>query len=591
MTRIGRGILAAVLAAAAGGLLAPAPPAGAATAAEVRWQIAETVAAQIPGATVRRSDEEPLVGVPGVAELAAGRAEVMMDPAFWTQVVSNLLVSQTVVIPKPVDVVKPEAFLPTAPVENGKEASPLGRRPVDLAGVTYEWQGRTKTLKDFVTSTETDAVAFVHDGQIVTDLYANGWSADVRHQPWSVTKSFVSALVGIAVAEGRVRSIEQPIDAYVKPLGATAWKGTTIRNLLEMESGVHWDEGTPVLAVNTQVQQWVQAALDLVTDGALGQTRNEFLASLPREVPQGTRFSYNSGNTQLLAWLLETVYRKPFNEIVSAKLWKPAGMAGDARVMTDRVGDAIASQGLYSRIFDLARFGELFRHGGRTPGGRQVVPADWVRESTTMTAISKGDYAYQWWHGPTPSSYEASGFQGQKISVAPAECLTGVRLSHTLGGNLRPGGGDATDPASYGFAVEMGGAEWSAVYRAVAKRLGGCAARSPSRGAPARLRAALRLGGPSRMSRRAALRRGALRLRIRERSARTAMTLTARAGRTRIATRRLVLPAGRARTVSVPLTKAGRRLLRARRSVRIVVRAVAAGGGPRAATRRFTLRG
>jgi CubicO group peptidase (beta-lactamase class C family) len=591
MARTGRRTLAAVLAAAAAGALASAPPAGAATPSEVRRQIVETVAAQIPGAAVRRSDEEPLVGVPGVAELAAGRTEVMMDPAFWTQVVSNLLVSQTIVLPKPVDLVKPEAFLPTAPVENGKEASPLGRRPVDLAGVTYTWQGRTKTLKDFVTSTETDAVAFVHDGRIVTDLYANGWSADVRHQPWSVTKSFVSALVGIAVAEGRVRSLEDPVDAYVKPLAATAWKGTTIRNLLEMESGVHWDEGTPVLAVNTQVQQWVQAALDLVTDGALGQTRNEFLASLPREVPQGTRFSYNSGNTQLLAWLLETVYRKPFNEIISAKLWKPAGMAGDARVMTDRVGDAIASQGLYSRIFDLARFGELFRHGGRTPGGRQVVPASWVRESTTMTAISKGQYAYQWWAGPTPASYEASGFQGQKISVSPSDCLTGVRLSHTLGATLRPGGGDPADPSSYGFAVEMGSEEWSAVYRAVAKRLGACTPAAGARSTQGRSRVVLRLGGASRMSRRAALRRGALRIRVGARGARTSLTLTATARRTRVAARRLVLPAGRARTVSVPLTKAGRRLLRARRAVRIVVRAVPADAGRRAATRRFTLRG
>ena len=206
----------------------------------------------------------------------------------------------------------------------------------------------------------------------------------------------------------------------------------------------------------------------------MGQTRDEFLKSLPRVAPQGTQFSYNSGNTQLLAWLLEEVYDKPFNRVISQKLWKPMGMDGDAMVMTDRLGDAVASQGLYSRIFDLARFGELFRNGGVTPDGKRVVPANWVKRSTTMTANSGGGYAFQWWAGPTRGSYEASGFQGQKITVSPAHCLTGVRLSHTLGGNLRPGGGDPADPASYGFEVEMGGGEWSAVYRAVAKHLGTC---------------------------------------------------------------------------------------------------------------------
>ena len=143
----------------------------------------------------------------------------------------------------------------------------------------------------------------------------------------------------------------------------------------------------------------------------------------------------------------------------------PAGMAGDARMMTDRVGDVFASQGLYSRVFDLARFGELYRNGGRTPDGRQVVSSQWVGESTTMSALSGGSYAYQWWAGPTPGSFEASGFQGQKISVSPDHCLIGVRLSHTLGANLSSGS----------FEVEAGGAEWDAVYRAVAERLGACA--------------------------------------------------------------------------------------------------------------------
>jgi CubicO group peptidase (beta-lactamase class C family) len=439
--------------------------------ADVRAEIVEAVAQNIPGATVQQGVEDPFLNMPEVTALAEGRAEVMMDPAFWTQIVGNLLVSRTIVLPTPIDLVRPEMYLPTAPVANGSWTSPLRRREVDLSDLRYEWQGREKSLQDYVRSTETDAIGFVHEGRIVTDLYANGWTAEDRHQPWSVTKSFVSATIGVAVDEGRVLSIEDPIDRYVPELRGTAWEGTTIRNLLEMESGVHWDEGTPVLAQNTQVQQWIQAALDLYTNGELGQGRNEFLRSLPRVAPQDTAFSYNSGNTQVLAWLTEKVYGKPFNEIISEKLWQPTGMAGDARILTDRVGDAIASQGLYARIFDFARFGELFRNGGRTPAGAQVVSESWVRSSTTMTALSEGQYAHQWWAGPFPGSFEASGFQGQKISVAPSRCLTGVRLAHTLGADLSSGA----------FQVEMGGSEWWAVYRAVAERLGGCRAKAGPR--------------------------------------------------------------------------------------------------------------
>jgi CubicO group peptidase (beta-lactamase class C family) len=397
----------------------------------------------------------------------------VLDPEYWFNYVHEALVNGALILPKPVDLVRPEMYLPTVHVAHGSRTAPLPRRTVDLLGVTYEWQGRTKTLQDFLRTTETDGLAFVHRGDLVGEYFANGWSADVRHQPWSVTKSFVSALVGIAIDERRVGGVHEPIDAYIPELAGTAWEGVTIQNLLEMESGVHWDEGTPVLAVNTQVQQWVQMALDLYTDGVLGQTRNEFLKSLPKVYEQGTRFSYNSGNTQVLAWLLETVYGKPFNEVISEKLWQPAGMAADAMVMTDRVGDAVASQGLYARIQDFARFGELFRHDGVARGLGRVVPREWVRESTTMTDVSGGSYAYQWWAGARPGGYTASGFEGQKITVQPDACLTGVRLSHQLGADVREGE-DALDPGAYRFAVESGGDEWFALFRAVSDRLGGC---------------------------------------------------------------------------------------------------------------------
>ena len=454
---------------------------------------------------------------------------------------------------------------PTAPY-----VSALPRRERDLSRVTYEWQGRKKTMREFLRTTETDIVAFVRDGEVIADLYENGWSADVRHQPWSATKTFIAATVGIAVAEGRVRSVQDRIEAYIPELKGTAWEGARIVDVLQMRSGVFWDEDDPVLARNTQVQQWVQAALDLVTNGQLGQGRNDFLKALPKETQPGTKWRYNSGATQVLAWLTEKVYGKPFNQVISEKLWQPAGMDGDARILTDRVGDAIASQGLYSRVFDLARFGELLRNNGRTPEGRRVVPAAWVRDMTTLLDAPKGAYGYQTWIGPMPGTFQASGFQGQKISVAPDHCLVGVRLSHAFGVDTRPGDEPAGDPASYGFGTEFHAKEWNAMYQAVAKHLGRCQ-RPASGGAGAKVR----LGRAARLSRRAALRRGALRVRLGASGTRRVVRVTALAGRVRVATRRLVVRPGPPRFVRVPLTAKGRRLLRADRRVRVrlVVRA------------------
>jgi CubicO group peptidase (beta-lactamase class C family) len=430
-----------------------------------------SAAAPSPSADDRRLG---LVGWPSMPDLVIDRVGLVLDPEYWVNYARELLLDGVVTAPVPIDPVKPETVLPTARVAPGEYTSTLPRRPRDLRGVTYDWRGHEKTLGEFVRTTETDGVTFVHRGRIVGDYYANGWSAGLRHQPWSVTKSFTSTLVGIALDEGRIEALREPIDAYVVQLRGTAWQGTTIENILQMESGIQWDEENLFLPMNNQVMQWVQMGLDLYTDGAVGMTRNEYLASLPRVEPQGTTFHYNSGNTQVLAWLLETVYGKPFHRILQAKLWQPAGMAGDALVMTDRVGDAVASQGLYARSHDFARLGELFRNGGVTPEGRRVVSARWIRLATTFTDVSDGQYGYQWWHGATRDGYSAVGFQGNRITVAPGRCLTGVRLSHTLAADVSPGDGDPLDPATYGFEYVDGGAEWDAVFRAVARHLGGC---------------------------------------------------------------------------------------------------------------------
>jgi CubicO group peptidase (beta-lactamase class C family) len=415
--------------------------------------------------------------MPPIEDAVVGWVENWMEPDFWSSYVHDAAVNGNLNLPYPNDPVKPEAYLPNVPVADGGYVSALPVEHQDLSGITYEFEGQTKTIEQFVRTTRTDQVVLVKNGKVIGEFYANGYSSQVRHQAWSVTKTFIAAVVGIAYGEGRIDSLQDPIEKYVPDLADTEWDGVSIEDILQMESGVHWDEGTPLLAVNTQVEQWRDLALDLYSDGALGKTRNEFLATLPSMgYEPGTRFSYNSGNTQVLAWMTELLYGKTFEQVLSDKLWKPMGADGDAVMTSDRVGSVIASHGLFARPHDFARFGELLRNGGRTPEGRQVVPAEWVRSMTTMTKVSQGQYGLQTWAHPiaAPDAFTASGFQGQKITVLPSDCLTAVRTSHALGADIRDG--QITDPDAYGFDTQFYAAEWQTMLRAIADAVGGCSA-------------------------------------------------------------------------------------------------------------------
>jgi CubicO group peptidase (beta-lactamase class C family) len=415
------------------------------------------------------AEDGPVVGTPPPGDAVQGWIQGWADPRYWSSYAHDAVANGHVNVPYPVDPIKPEAYLPNVTVADGPYVSSLPVAHRDLSRVTYTYGGQTKTLGEFVRTTRTDQVVLVHDGVVVAELYANGFTADTRHQAWSVTKTFVSAVVGIALHEGRISSLEDPIEQYVPRLRDTEWEGVSIEDILQMESGVHWDEDTPVLAVNTQVEQWRDLALDLRTEGAAGKTRNEFLATLPSMgYEPGTRFRYNSGNTQVLAWMTENLYGDTFEKVLQRKLWRPMGAEGDAVMTSDRVGGVVASHGLFARPHDLARFGELLRNGGRTSDGRRVLSRAWVEAMTTMTEVSGGRYGLQTWAHPVaaPDAFSASGFQGQKITVLPSDCVTAVRTSHAFGADLDDGA-----------STEFYATEWQTMLRAVADALGGCPAR------------------------------------------------------------------------------------------------------------------
>jgi CubicO group peptidase (beta-lactamase class C family) len=401
------------------------------------------------GMHLGRLHPTPYESTPGVAPLMSlldARVGLATDPQHLEKKVRDTSNGEVAILLLPIDATTAIVIMPTEVVEADPQAAPLPERRVDLSDVTYEINGETRTIEQYMKDGATNAIGFMHDGEYIFDAYQNGFQPETRHQFWSVTKSVTTALVGIAMEDGLVDSVADPIEKYLPETIGTDWEGTTLENILKMQSGIYWVD-VPI----HQPEQLVLMGADFHTNGLYGMTRDEYLLQLTRVSEQGTHHRYNSADTQMLAWLLERVYGEAYATILSEKLWQPAGMESDALVMVDRVGNTFASMGLFATVKDAARFGELFRNGGRNIHGEQVVPEAWVEASTDYSEETGGPRGYQW--APWSHGYTAVGYGHQRIGVAPDLDMVSVRF-----------GNDPVD--------SVAPKEWEALYLAVADAIG-----------------------------------------------------------------------------------------------------------------------
>ena len=367
-------------------------------------------------------------GMGPLVELLQARADLLLGGGQATRLLEDTQDAEFSILLLPVDATTVIVILPTKVVESDVDAPALPEMGMDLSQLTYEVNGRTRTIEQYMQSGSTNVIAFMHNGRFIYDAYQNGFNPQTRHHMWSVTKSVTTSLVGIAVAEGLVDSIHDPIKKYIPEAAGTVWEGVSVEDLLQMESGTYWVD-VPV----HQPEQLVLMGADYHSNGLVGMTRDEYLLKLTRTSPPGEFYRYNSGDAQMLAWLLENVYQKPYWEILSEKIWRPAGMQDDALVMHDRLENTFASMGLMATPRDMLRFGELHRRGGRSVDGRQIIPADWVRMSHNYDkATGGGPRGYMWphWGGVESGNYTAQGYGHQLVSVAPSLNIVGVRFGN-----------------------------------------------------------------------------------------------------------------------------------------------------------------
>jgi CubicO group peptidase (beta-lactamase class C family) len=317
----------------------------------------------------------------------------------------------------------------TRPVAPGKATWTLSMSKKQIGpDFTFDVDGKKTTLVDFLSGARVNALLVLKNGEIVSEIYRNGSAPATRFIAMSMSKSFISALYGIAVAEGHIKSIDDPVTAYLPELKGTVYEKATIKNLLMMRSGVAWNEGA-----NGLEQQRVRS---------LDEEKiyyEDYAFEAKSDVAPGTKFNYSSLDSNVLGWLLSRAIKRNVADYMAEKLWVPAGMEFPAYWMmqgpTGKQREFYAA-GFNATLRDYGRFGQLMLMNGAV-NGKQIVPRAWVDESTNRGTPPK-PYMYQWWGGSAATDYRASGYRGQTIHVDPSTNTVIVAMSYLAGTEKGP---------------------------------------------------------------------------------------------------------------------------------------------------------
>jgi CubicO group peptidase (beta-lactamase class C family) len=291
----------------------------------------------------------------------------------------------------------------------------------------------------YMASQRNAGLIIVQDGKIRLEKYALGYSAAGRWTSFSVAKSFTSTLVGAAVKDGYIKSLDDKVTAYIPSLKGSAYDDVSVRQLLTMTSGVKWNEDytDPKSDVAQFNLQKPVAGEDITVS---------YMKTLPREAPAGSKWVYKTGETNLIGVLVSSATGKTLSRYLSEKVWKPFGMEQNAVWMLGPTGHEISGCCISASLRDYARLGQFVLNGG-VAGGRKVLPDDWLASATTKQAdidLPGRGYGYQWWTNDD-GSFAAQGIFGQGIFIDPAR-----KLIIATNGNWPT----ATDPDGVGQARE-----------------------------------------------------------------------------------------------------------------------------------------
>ncbi len=326
--------------------------------------------------------------------------------------------------------------------------APLPQAGRTLADLHYRFAGHERDLATYRAHQRVAGLLLLKDGQVALEYYGLGNTPRTLWTSRSVGKSVVSILVGIAIREGRIHSVDDPIVTYLPELAHTGWEAVTLRQLITHTSGIAWNENYEDphsdFAALTQCEAQPDpypCVLHLV-------------ASRPRRpgVAPGEMWSYNTGGAWLVGRVLEQASGMPIAKYLETRLWQREPMEHDGvwqALLPGRID--MGGHGFNATLRDWGRFGAFVERGGRLHDGTALLPEDWIRSSTTWTrargsvtpATPQGQYGFQWWFNPGESvpgdpdgvlavareSFWALGIYGQAIAIDPVEHVVMVQWS------------------------------------------------------------------------------------------------------------------------------------------------------------------
>jgi CubicO group peptidase (beta-lactamase class C family) len=294
---------------------------------------------------------------------------------------------------------------------------------------TYSFGGKTFTAQQALDRTYTNALLIMKDGRIVTEIYRNGSNERTRFMGWSMTKSITSTLVGAALSDGLIASLDDQIVQYLPELTGGGYDGVTIRQILQMRSGVDYEErydfANPGIAASNHINALVKNVARFA-DAA---------RTIKRKSKPGEVFTYKTIDTAVLGWLIERVSGGSVAAYTTRKLWEPLGTEADGFYIMDGqpgTGREFSGAGYNATLRDWARFGQMMLDNGEA-NGKRVVSAEWVKAAQASAGTEDGvmgGYGYQWWTMPNSPSYSAIGLQGQYVFIDPATRTIVVKLSY-----------------------------------------------------------------------------------------------------------------------------------------------------------------
>jgi CubicO group peptidase (beta-lactamase class C family) len=308
-----------------------------------------------------------------------------------------------------------DRLFPVRAVKRGEKVRELPLHQGQLESFSFESDGKRYDLYDVVSLNRISGLLVLKKGEIAYERYFLGNTEDTRWMSMSVVKSVCAMLIGAAIRDGFIDSVDDPLTRYLPQLEGSAYQGVSVKQVLQMTSGAAWNE--TYTDPESDRRRMLEAQIDQQPGAIL-----ELMAALPRAAEPGTRWNYSTGETHIAGALIAAATGRPVADYLSEAIWTPMGMESDATWWLESPGGLeVGGSGLSATLRDYARFG-LYMLDEGVIDGQPTLPDGWVREAATPSPVSleldPDGYGYFLW--PLgKGTYSAIGIFGQFVYVDP----------------------------------------------------------------------------------------------------------------------------------------------------------------------------